>query len=197
MRMSAKRPEFRRYAVALVCLLPLAGAAMAARAPDLQKGVNAFDKGSYAAALRELEPLAGHGDAKAQYYVGLMFENGWGVKRSYETAVDWMRKAADAGEARAQFSMGYFYANGLGVLRDYAQAARYYRLAADAGSAGAQVDLGLLYSRCDGVRKGEAESVRLYRRGRTNRATCRAISIIGHTQPPPRTPPMTRHTGPR
>jgi TPR repeat protein len=120
------------FVVTLLGCLLMTGAASAATAPNLQRGVAAFDKRDYAIALRELNPLAEHGDPQAQYYVGLMHENGWGVKRSYEQAIPFFRKAADQGNAQAQFSLGYFYANGLGVLRDYAQAAKFYRLAADA-----------------------------------------------------------------
>ena len=105
------------FVVTLLGCLLMTGAAGAATAPNLQRGVAAFDKRDYAIALRELNPLAEHGDPQAQYYVGLMHENGWGVRRSYEQAIPFFRKAADQGNAQAQFSLGYFYANGLGVLR--------------------------------------------------------------------------------
>jgi len=107
-----------RFAFSMLGVFMMSGAVMAATAPNLQRGVTAFDKRDYVVALRELAPLADHGDALAQYYLGLMHENGWGVKRNYEQALALFRRAADQGNAQAQFSIGYFYANGLGVLRD-------------------------------------------------------------------------------
>ena len=46
---------------------------------DFNKGLTAAQSGDFATALKEWKPLAGQGDADAQYNLGLMYLNGWGV----------------------------------------------------------------------------------------------------------------------
>ena len=46
---------------------------------DLEKGFDAYEKGDYATAVREFKVLAEQGNAKAQYNLGLMYDNGEGV----------------------------------------------------------------------------------------------------------------------
>ncbi len=48
---------------------------------DYQKGAAAYESGDYATALRELEPLAEQGDARAQYNLGWIYAEGRGVPR--------------------------------------------------------------------------------------------------------------------
>ena len=50
-------------------------------------------KGDLATALREWRPLAEQGDAKAQYNLGVMYDNGKGVTQDYKEAVKWYRKS--------------------------------------------------------------------------------------------------------
>ena len=45
-------------------------------AQDYGKGVEAYEKGDFATALREWRPLAEQGDAMAQYNLGVMYDNG-------------------------------------------------------------------------------------------------------------------------
>ena len=41
---------------------------------DFQRGVEAYNKGDYATALKEWTPLADQGNVKAQYNLGLMYD---------------------------------------------------------------------------------------------------------------------------
>ena len=61
---------------------------------DFQAGMDARNRGDFAKALREWRPLAEQGDARAQYYLGLLYENGDGVPRDYEKAREWYEKSA-------------------------------------------------------------------------------------------------------
>ena len=45
---------------------------------DFQAGKNAYDRGDYETALKEWQPLAEQGDAKAQLFIGYMYEVGQG-----------------------------------------------------------------------------------------------------------------------
>jgi len=86
---------------------------------NFQKGLEAADKGDFAAALREWQPLAEQGNASAQYNLGAMYYNGQGVPQNYQEAVKWFRKAAEQGFAEAQFSLGLRYFDGQGVTQNY------------------------------------------------------------------------------
>lgn len=50
---------------------------------------------------KQVEMRAKKGDPEAQYNLGVMYENGNGVKQNYEEAIKWYRKAADQGLAKA------------------------------------------------------------------------------------------------
>ena len=74
------------------------------------EGKAAYDRGDYAKAYKEFKPLAEHGDADAQGYMGEMYYLGHGVPQSYVKAVKWYRKAAEQGDDEAQFELGLAYA---------------------------------------------------------------------------------------
>lgn len=90
----------------------------------------AYDRADYRSALKVWEEQATQGDAKAQTYVGEIYEKGLGVPPDYAVAAVWYRKAADQGDARAQVNLGHLYEAGLGVDRDPQAALRWYAAAA-------------------------------------------------------------------
>jgi len=83
------------------------------------EGVAAYDRGDYATAVEEWLPIAEQGNADAQYNLGIMYDNGYGVPQDYAEAVRWYRLAAEQGYAKAQFVLGVMYDNGRGVPQDY------------------------------------------------------------------------------
>ena len=89
-----------------------------------EEGLAAAERGEYATALREWQPLAEAGDARAQYGLGLMYATGQGVPKSDVEAVKWYRLAADQGEANAQNNLGLMYVNGQGVPKSDTKAPR-------------------------------------------------------------------------
>ena len=118
---------------------------------DFQKGLEAYERGDYATALREFKALAEQGDASAQFNLGVMYKKGRGVTQDYAQAVKWYRLAAEQRDAVAQTILGFMYEKGQGVTQDYAQAVKWYRLAAEQGYAAAQNSLGLSYTTGKGV----------------------------------------------
>ena len=118
--------------LSLVCLVVPAWA-------DYQAGMDANNRGDYATALREWRPLAEQGDARAQFDLGLLYENGDGVPRDYAKAHQWYEKSAAQGGAKAQFYLGMQCAFGEGVPLDLVQAHMWYSLAAGNGHAAATV----------------------------------------------------------
>jgi TPR repeat protein len=89
--------------------------------------------------LREWRPLAEQGDARAQFDLGLLYENGDGVPRDYAKARQWYEKSAAQGGTKAQFYLGMQAAFGEGGPLDLVQAHMWYSLAARNGHAAATV----------------------------------------------------------
>ena len=92
--------------------------------------------------IDRLQRDAEHGDARAQFRLGLFYDKGEGVTRDDVEAVHWYRLSAEQGNADAQKNLGDMYNNGRGVREDAAEAVRWYRLSAEQGNADAQNSLG-------------------------------------------------------
>jgi TPR repeat protein len=102
-------------------------------AASYREGIDAFAKGNFAVALDKLKPLAEHGNADAQFNLGLMYREGKGVPQDVKEATAWLSKAAEQGQAEAQENLGLSYAKGLGVERDWVQADKWFSIAAASG----------------------------------------------------------------
>ncbi|TAH01778.1 MAG: sel1 repeat family protein, partial [Sphingobacteriales bacterium] len=96
----------------------------------------------YEAAILPLSKAAEQGYARAQYNLGLMYEEGIGVLQDKKEAISWYFKAAEQGVADAQYNLGIMYTKGEGVLQDKKEAVNWYRKAAEQGNAKAQYKLG-------------------------------------------------------
>ncbi len=127
----------KRLALTIVFVLGFASPVWA----DFWDGIAAYDRGDYAAALKEWRPLAEQGNAAAQYNLGQMYIYGRGVPEDYAEAAKWYRKAAEQGHANAQYNLGVMYDNGQGVPQDYVQAHMWYNLAAAGITPGGSRDI--------------------------------------------------------
>jgi uncharacterized protein len=121
---------------------------------DFKAGVDAHRRGDYATALREWQPLAEQGTAVAQYNLGLLYDNGQGVRKDYDQA-----------HADAQVSLGILYDYGRSIPQDFKKAVYWYRLSAKQGNDLAQRRLGLMYERGDGVQKDYVQAYMWYTLG--------------------------------
>ena len=89
----------------LVFACALALAPIPAWAQSFTAGVAAYEQGDYARALAEWRPLAEHGDAVAQFNLGLMYQDGLGVLQDDAEAARWYRLAAEQGNSVAQVNL--------------------------------------------------------------------------------------------
>lgn len=80
---------------------------------------------------------AKHGNAKAQFSIGLRYETGYGVAVDLRKATQCYRLAAEQGLAEAQYNLGVACGDGTGVSQDAQEAVRWYRMAAAQGHAAA------------------------------------------------------------
>ncbi len=98
-------------------------------AANFQAGWKAYQRGYYATAWEEWRPLAEQGDATAQYYLGVMYQNGEGVTQNYAVATLRYFQAAEQGLASAQKNLGVMYARGDGIAQNYVFAHMWLSLA--------------------------------------------------------------------
>ena len=111
-------------------------------AADFEDAGAADETGDYQKSFRLIKPLAEQGNAGAQFNLGYMYANGYGVPEDDAKAVYSWRKAAEREFAEAQHNLGVMYSHGDGVPEDDAQAAHWYRMAAEQGVVNAQYNLG-------------------------------------------------------
>jgi len=136
--------------------------AVPAHAQLVRAGVEAYERGDFATALREWRPLAESGNAIAQAGVGLMFARGQGVARDDREALKWIRLSVEQEHPFGQNILGDMYRNGQGVRQDFATAALYYELSAAQEYAPAQYNLGFMYENGSGVRRDLIEAYKWY-----------------------------------
>ena len=118
---------------------------------DFTEGANAFLAQKYQLAMARLKPLAESGSAKAQSYVGSMYESGRGVERDYTEAIRWFAMAAGQSDPYSQSHLGYLYEKGLGTARDEKVAAQWYAKAAEQGDDYGEARLASLYEMAAGL----------------------------------------------
>jgi TPR repeat protein len=106
--------------------------------------------------------LAELGFYKAQFNLGVNYDNGIGVPQDYKEAFKWYRKAAEQECDRAQFNLGVMYHNGEGVHQDYKEAVKWFAKSAEQGNAEAQYELGVAYYNGRGVPQDYKEAFKWY-----------------------------------
>lgn len=99
-------------------------------AQSIEEAEFAYERGDYTQAARLFGPLAEQGVAAAQFYLGLMYEKGRGVRQDHSTAQTWFLKAAAQGYAGPQNNLGLIYERGRGVRKDVVRALMWYTIAA-------------------------------------------------------------------
>lgn len=118
-------------------------------------GPQDIDKASqwFQRALGIMMAKAKHRDAKAAFWVGQMYFNGWGAEVDYKVAFEYFLRAAELGDLRSQSLVGFLYREGRGVEASEEKAVEWFRKAAERGDVGAIMEVGLAYREGKGVPK--------------------------------------------
>jgi len=141
---------------ALAVLLASA-VATSTRASALDEVLSAHASGGDAAALATIQPLAEHGDATAEFKLGVMYSRGWAFVQSYAQAKAWYEKAASQDFAPAEVALGALYNNPFAGPRDLQKTAYWWGKAADQGDPMAQANLANLRVLMSSIRPGAAQ----------------------------------------
>ncbi len=127
-----------RYILPLILFVLSLGPVYASQADRyFEFAMEKMREGNYAEAYCFLKPLAERGSSKAQYSLGWMYHNGYGLKINDEAAYFWWSQAAEK-NPDAQFAIALLFEQGLGVKKDYDKAASYYVSAMQNGSEDAE-----------------------------------------------------------
>ncbi len=105
------------------------------------KARSAMQQGNYAIAYCIWEPLAQQGNNSAQYNIGWMFHNGYGLSINDDQALYWWLKSAATGNINSHYALGDLYSQGLGVEQNIPIALGWYISAAVKGHEPAQETL--------------------------------------------------------
>jgi TPR repeat protein len=103
------------------------------------------DTDSVSCDLKTTQADADHGDAEAQFRLGVYYSN---LKtHDYPQAFHWFSLAATQNHSLAQFNIGVMCTHGQGMPKDDVKALQWFQKAADLGDCGAQYQLGNIHQR--------------------------------------------------
>ena len=83
--------------------------------------------------VQEIQTLAEHGDAEAQFKLGIRYVQGKGIEANFVKAEKWFSKAADQGHPKAICEIGRLYWLGKGVVKDTLMGCSYWMVASAFG----------------------------------------------------------------
>lgn len=130
---------------------------------DFDVGLRAAQSGDFDTAFSEWQPLAASGSMLAQYYLGVMYENGDGVPIDLEEARRLYLSAANQGLDVAQDRVATMYEIGIGGHQDSREALSWYKKAGEQGLAGSQNSAGVMLEQGLGTEANAIEAAKWYR----------------------------------
>lgn len=144
----------------------------------------AYTHGDYKKAFQELKDMAEHGEARAQYDLGVLYDKGQGVPQSDKEAFHWYHMAAEQEDARAQYNLGLMYANGQGVQQDYLEAYYWINRAAAQGDKSALEARDYLSGKMTAEQIATAKKMGYEREARKKAESCRFCEMFHRGAPP-------------
>lgn len=95
-----------------------------------QEAVDAYRTGDYATAMTEFKTLAAEGDPVAMYYLGIIYDRGFGVPVDHVEAAKWFEKGAVRGDSLSAYHFGKMAETGKGVPKDPVAAHLWFTISA-------------------------------------------------------------------
>lgn len=129
--------------------------------------------------LSQLQQAAGFGLPDAMTVLGVIFENGLGMKENQIRAHELFEGAASQGNAFAAYCLAERYLTGIGDVTDFAKAAHWYERSAKLDYPPAMLALSTLHEAGYGVARDPAKALE-YARQAAERDYSPAISALAH-----------------
>lgn len=149
----------RSVFVSVLCAFGLSAGVASA---DVDAGLEFLEAGDVTSASEQFASAFEAGDAQGAFWLGRLFEMGFGTSPDMLRAANLYAAAADAGDAASQLRLGLMYHEGSVLLRDYAEGTRLICAASQAGLAEAQVACGMAYESGRGVEADVARATALW-----------------------------------
>lgn len=150
----------------LIAISPLSQA-------DFIDGITAYKNQNFDKARQIFEELAESDDARAQFALGLMFDNGSGVEQDKAQAFKWYKAGAEGGNSKAQFNLALLYQEGEGTDIDEVKAAYWYGKVARHGNK--EAITGLYKLSQAGISEAQFHMSNLYRNGKWLKRICHCL----------------------
>lgn len=144
-------------------ILQLSFLSFIVNAGELEEGFQEFKTGNYEQALRLWHPLAEKDNDKAQYNIGILYNQGLGVEKNEKTAFIWFKRAASNGNTDAMYNLALMYNQGRVVYRSPKDAFKWWKKAAELGNDAAQFNLGVMYVYGRSVKKDTIEALKWWK----------------------------------
>ena len=112
MMRTGKTGPMRKWILAVLLLVP------ALAWGGQQEAVEAYRTGDYATAMTQFKELAAEGDPVAMYYLGIIYDRGFGVPADLAEAAKWFEKGAARGDSLSAYHLGKMAETGKGVPKD-------------------------------------------------------------------------------
>ena len=125
--------------------------AQEARAGRFEDGYAAYQRGDFAMARNIWTALAEEGEPRAQYNLGIIYDEGRGVRASRDQARQWWRKAAAQNVPEALHNLATSYLFGVDAKDDHKEGLAFLANAAKMGLSRSQYVLGKIYLHGRGV----------------------------------------------
>ena len=132
--------------LSIACLLASASFSGSAIADDFDAAVDMYQNNQRTEAVGLFQKLADKHDPRAEYALGILYQNGISVKTSPELGLRLIAESAEHGYTRAQNYLGTLYYEGTVVKQDYKTAFHWYEQAARQGDPDAEYNLSVLYA---------------------------------------------------
>ncbi len=123
--MERKTQSMRKWILAVLFLAPVLSWG------GQLEAIEAYRTGDYAAAKTQFEALAAEGDAVAMYYLGIIYDRGFGVPPDSAQAAKWFEKGAARGDSLSAYHIGKMAETGKGVAKDPVAAHMWLSLSAE------------------------------------------------------------------
>ena len=127
-------------------------------ASSYDNGIKYYKKKQYKKAQESFKIAVNNKDDRAMLALGIMYNNGDGVKKDLDIAINWYEKAAKLGNMYANEKLGNIYAS----KQDYKKAANFFEKAANGGDATSAYNLGYFYTGGLGVKRDLKKSLQWY-----------------------------------
>ena len=129
---------------------------------NIKKGKKAYEEGNQSDAIKYFSKVDNLNDSDAQYYMGLIYYNGYGVEKNYTKAKEWFEKSAAQNNDTSRCALGWLYEAGLGVTQNYLKAKELYEKSAENNCTSAEFCLGRIYEQGIGVKQNYLKAKEWY-----------------------------------